>query len=83
LLIAGIIEARGCERFGMVANALPAGELKELYLDLTRAEARHHGLFVELARREFDKEVLRKRLDELLHAEAAIVPSLPLRAAVH
>jgi tRNA-(ms[2]io[6]A)-hydroxylase len=83
LLIAGIIEARGCERFGMVANALPAGELKELYLDLTRAEARHHGLFVELARREFDEEVLRKRLDELLNAEAAIVPSLPLRAAVH
>ena len=28
LLVAGVVEARGCERFGMVGRALPAGELK-------------------------------------------------------
>jgi tRNA-(ms[2]io[6]A)-hydroxylase len=83
LLIAGVIEARGCERLNLVADALPEGDLKDLYLDLARAEARHHGLFVRLAKLCFDAEVVRERLDELLEAEAAIVAQLPLRAAVH
>ena len=83
LLLAGIVEARGCERFALVADALPAGELKDMYVDLTRAEARHHGLFVQLARRLFDEAGMRARLDELLDAEAGIVASLPFRAAVH
>jgi tRNA-(ms[2]io[6]A)-hydroxylase len=83
LLVAGIVEARGCERFGLLADALEPGELKELYVDLTRAEARHHALFVQLARRSFDESVVRARLDELLDAEAAIVGLLPFRAAVH
>lgn len=83
LLLAGIVEARGCERFALVADALPPGELKDMYVDLTRAEARHHGLFVQLARRLFDDGLVRARLGELLDAEADIVASLPFRAAVH
>ena len=34
LLIGSIVEARGCERFGRVADALPAGELK-FYMAIT------------------------------------------------
>jgi tRNA-(ms[2]io[6]A)-hydroxylase len=83
LLLAGIVEARGCERFGLVAEALPMGELKDLYVDLARAEARHHGLFTTLARRMFEEGAVRARAAELLDAEAAIVKSLPIRAAVH
>jgi tRNA-(ms[2]io[6]A)-hydroxylase len=83
LLVAGIIEARGCERFGLVGEALPPGELKDFYRDITRSESRHHALFVTLARRSFGDELVRARLDELLDAEAAIVTKLPLCAAVH
>jgi tRNA 2-(methylsulfanyl)-N6-isopentenyladenosine37 hydroxylase len=83
LLLAGIVEARGCERFGLVADALPPGELKDLYVDLTRAEARHHGLFVQLARGLFDDAVVRARIGALLDAEAEIMAALPFRAAVH
>jgi len=83
LLVLAIIEARGCERFGMVANALEPGPLKEFYADITRSEARHHGLFVRLAREYFPAERVQARLDELLDGEAAIIDRLPFRAAVH
>lgn len=83
LLVLGIVEARGCERFGLVAEALEDGDLRELYRDITRSEARHHGLFVRLAREYFPSERVERRLGELLDAEAELVASLPLRAAVH
>ncbi|BFM06423.1 tRNA-(ms[2]io[6]A)-hydroxylase [Halioxenophilus aromaticivorans] len=83
LLVAGIIEARGCERFGLVAEALPTGDLKQFYDAITRSEARHHELFIELAERYFTANVVQGRLDELLDFEANIVAELPLRVALH
>jgi tRNA 2-(methylsulfanyl)-N6-isopentenyladenosine37 hydroxylase len=83
LLIAGVVEARGCERFGLVAGALEPGPLKDFYVSIATSEARHRGLFVELAREYFDAETVDQRLDQLLDAEALIVGELPLRPAVH
>ena len=83
LLMAGVVEARGCERFGMVAQGLPQGELKEFYLEIERSEARHHGLFHRLARLYFDEATVQSRLDSWLDAEAEIVSTLPLRPALH
>ncbi|HYT32153.1 MAG TPA: tRNA-(ms[2]io[6]A)-hydroxylase [Thermoanaerobaculia bacterium] len=83
LLVSGIVEARGCERFGLVAEALPAGALKDFYETLTAAEARHRGLFLRLARVYFDEATIAQRLDQLLDVEAGILSELPLRAAVH
>jgi tRNA-(ms[2]io[6]A)-hydroxylase len=83
LLVAGIVEARGCERFGLVAEALPAGPMKEFYRDIASSEARHRGLFTRLARFYFDEETVARRADELLDAEARVIAALPLRAAVH
>ncbi len=83
LIIPGIVEARGCERLSMVTEALPEGSLKETYLEVTRAEARHHALFFRLARRYFAAEEVKSRAEELLSAEARIVATLPLRPAVH
>lgn len=82
LLTAGIVEARGCERFGILAGALD-GEIGAFYRDITRSESRHHALFVQLARTCFPDERVRARLDELLDAEAEIVAALPPRPAVH
>ena len=83
LIVPGIVEARGCERLQMVANAMNEPELKETYMDLARAESRHHGLFFRLAREYFSESVVQSRADVLLDAEAQIVAALPLRAAVH
>ena len=85
LLVAGIVEARGCERLFMVAEALRLKEspLADPYLGLARAEARHHGLFFRLARACFTDDVIDARAAVLLDYEAELVKRLPHRAAVH
>lgn len=83
LLIGGIIEARGSERFGLIAEALPAGSLKNFYQSITRSELRHKDLMVDLALQYFDQDMVESRLGELIDIEAAIVAQLPLRAALH
>lgn len=83
LLVAGILEARGCERFGLIAAALPEGPMKDFYREISRSEVRHQGLYLDLARRYFVSPVIEARLEELLEAEARIVAELPPRAALH
>jgi tRNA 2-(methylsulfanyl)-N6-isopentenyladenosine37 hydroxylase len=83
LLVAGVLEARGCERFGLIASALPPGPLRTFYGDITRSESRHQDLFVRLALRYFDPATVKERLEELLEAEARIISDLPPRAALH
>lgn len=83
LLIGSIVEARGCERFGLIADALPQGELKQFYRAITESEARHEDLFIDLARTYFDQPTIDQRMDELLNAEAAIVADLPIAAVLH
>ncbi len=83
LLVAGILEARGCERFGLIASALPAGPLKDFYREIARSEARHQDLYVRLALLYFDPAAVEARLEELLEAEGRIVADLPPRAALH
>jgi tRNA-(ms[2]io[6]A)-hydroxylase len=83
MLVAGIIEARGAERFGMIADALPAGQLKRFYRSITRSETEHQGLFITLAELYFDSTTIGARLDDLLLIEAEIVRKLPVRVALH
>jgi tRNA-(ms[2]io[6]A)-hydroxylase len=83
LLVFGIVEARSCERFTLLAEAVPDAALRAMYEDLTRAEARHHSLFVRLAHDVVPARLVAPRLDALLAAEAEIVAALPPRAAVH
>jgi tRNA-(ms[2]io[6]A)-hydroxylase len=83
LLVAGIIEARGAERFGLVADALPQGQLKRFYRTITQSEEGHEKLFIDLAEFYFDAAEIRPRLEELLEAEAEIISALPHRPALH
>ena len=83
LLIGGVIEARGYERFSLVSQALPEGPEKEFYAQIAASEKTHKNLFVELAYEYFDKADVDIRLDELLIAEAEICSKLPFRAALH
>jgi tRNA 2-(methylsulfanyl)-N6-isopentenyladenosine37 hydroxylase len=82
LLVAGVIESRGAERFRLLANALPP-DLAPLYADFARSESRHAGLFVRLAKLYFAEAEVASRLEQLQVAEADIMRSLPLRPALH
>jgi tRNA-(ms[2]io[6]A)-hydroxylase len=83
LLVGGIVEARGCERFTLLSRALEAGELKDFYLRFAAAEARHRGVFFRLAELYFDAQEVATRADFLLRAEAELIAKLPIRAAFH
>ena len=83
LLIFGITEARGCERFGMIADALPLGSLKVFYEGITASEARHHQVFLDLALQAFSEAAVFERLDTLLELEGKVVSKLENRPALH
>ena len=83
LLVSGIVEARGCERFGQLAEALEPGKLRDFYREISRSESRHHAVFHRLARSYFDSPVVEQRQSELLDREAEILQALPVRPVVH
>ncbi len=83
LLIFGIVEARGCERFQLVGKHIQDRALADYYTGLAASEAKHHVLFTRLAREYFPLSDVTQRLDTLLDEEAAIVDSLKIRPFVH
>ncbi|HBE69226.1 MAG TPA: tRNA hydroxylase [Planctomycetaceae bacterium] len=73
LLVAGLIEARSCERFSLLAKHIDDTELAEFYNSLFESEARHHTTYVRLAKQFAADEVVRDRLAELSAAESEII----------
>jgi tRNA-(ms[2]io[6]A)-hydroxylase len=73
LLVAGLIEARSCERFGLLRDRLADRELAEFYGGLFESEARHHATYVRLATMYGDEESVRERLAQLSSAESEIL----------
>jgi len=73
LLIAGLIEARSCERFSLLAEHVSDPELADFYRSLFESEARHHTTYVRLAKQFADEQSVRERLLVLAQQEAAII----------
>jgi tRNA 2-(methylsulfanyl)-N6-isopentenyladenosine37 hydroxylase len=73
LLVAGLIEARSCERFGLLAERLADRELAAFYGSLFESEARHHSTYVRLAKEFQPEDAVRQRLSDLAAREAAII----------
>jgi len=73
LLVAALIEARSCERFGLLRDRLADQELAEFYGSLFESEARHHSTYVRLAKQFQPEEMVSLRLAELAAAEAEII----------
>ncbi len=83
LLIAGIIEARSCERFDLLRKRMQDAELAEFYGSLFESEARHHSTYVRLAMMFQDESSVRARLQELATAEAEIIAQGNSRPRMH
>jgi tRNA-(ms[2]io[6]A)-hydroxylase len=73
LLVAGLIEARSCERFDLLRKHVKDAELAAFYDSLFESEARHHSTYVRLAKTFAADDVVDRRLDELAAEEARIV----------
>lgn len=83
MLISSVIEARGAERFHILAETLKDPALKEFYERLWKSEAKHAHQFAHLLLKEFDASLVYPRLEELVAIEADILPKLEVRAAMH
>ena len=73
LLVAGLIEARSCERFSLLADHVTDPELRDFYSSLFESEARHHSTYVRLACDFAPTEAVHERLHQLADAEAVII----------
>jgi tRNA 2-(methylsulfanyl)-N6-isopentenyladenosine37 hydroxylase len=86
LLLAGaLIEARSCERFGLLGARLQP-PLARFYAELERAEARHCALYLELAEAASAESGLaawRVRLAELAAVEAGLIVSADRQLRFH
>ncbi len=73
MLVAGLIEARSCERFDLLRNGIGDKELARFYDSLFESEARHHTTYVQLAMHFAPEAEVLRRLEELAEAEAGIL----------
>ena len=70
MLCCSLIEARSCERMKLLSEHHPDAELARFYKDLLASEARHHGIYVNLATQAAPRDQVEARLRELAVAEA-------------
>ncbi len=83
LLAAAVIEARGRERFALIAAHVGDAGLRRFYRSIARSEARHGGLFVELAGDIAAPKTVAAGLARWTAIEAEVIDSLPVRPALH
>jgi tRNA-(ms[2]io[6]A)-hydroxylase len=86
LLVGALIEARSCERFRLLADALAlrGDALASFYEDLFACEARHYTTMVDLAAEvRGDEGAVRARLAVLARAEGEIAARLGVRPTIH
>ena len=69
-IIAGLIEARSHERMTLLSIHSPDLELRDLYADLLKSEARHFGVYWKLADERFNRNILTSRLEALARVES-------------
>lgn len=83
LLVAAVIEARGTERFGLIAKYHQDEQMQKFYRALEKSEAGHHLLFLDLANKFFPSEAVDQRWQEWLDIEAKTMLAQPVRARLH
>lgn len=84
LMISALIEARSCERFKLLGEAVQNdAELKKLYRGLWASEHGHYRTFIQLAEQILPEKAVAKRWNEMLDAEAALIERQPAGPRMH
>lgn len=79
LLLAGLIEARSCERFRLLSLEINDADLRHFYHKLMISEATHYRLFLDLAEYYFDKDTVKIRWEEWLEYETKVLQEIEVR----
>ena len=83
LLIASVVECRGAERFGLIAEHARDSHIRDFYPRLRKGELKHGHVFVEFALRYADANTVYTRLEGFMAEEAQIMLGLDFRPALH
>lgn len=85
LLVAAVIEARSCERMGLLAREFADvdAELADFYTELVAAEARHEVLYFEIAESIAGAGAAARRWREIAAHEAEVLAGLPWAPRLH
>jgi len=83
LLSGAVIEARGEERFCLLAENLSDQALRSFYARISASEARHFCLFLDLADQYFHRKTVEDRLSEWIEIEKLAIESLPITNRLH
>ena len=86
LMISALIEARSCERFQLLGDAVelaPDAELQKLYRNLWASEHGHYRTFIQLAEQILPAKDVATRWDQMLDAEAALIQQQPPGLRMH
>jgi len=83
LLLAALIEARSCERFRLLSEALEDPDLREFYRKLMISEAGHYAMFLGFARQYGERKEVDQKWDSLLEFEAQLMKNLGNQQLIH
>ena len=83
LLYAALIEARSCERFRLLSEALEDKELATFYRNLMVSEANHYTMFLGFARQYGERKEVDKKWQALLDFEAEVMKDLGTNETIH
>ncbi|MCA1764410.1 MAG: tRNA-(ms[2]io[6]A)-hydroxylase [Flavobacteriales bacterium] len=83
LLMAGMIEARSCERFRVLSEEIADEDLRSFYRGLMASEARHYTCFLRFARKYGGKIDVDKRWKEFLSFEGKLMEKYGKSETIH
>ncbi|HEX8916691.1 MAG TPA: tRNA-(ms[2]io[6]A)-hydroxylase [Humisphaera sp.] len=89
LMISALIEARSCERFQLLGQAVRdddagfGGELRKLYRGLWASEHGHYRTFIQLAEQVLPEREVAERWNHMLDAEAELIRTQPAGPRMH
>lgn len=83
LLIAGLIEARSCERFKVLSENIKDEELSRFYANLMKSEAMHYTMFLALARQYGEAYRVEEKWNGLLEFEAVVMKDFGNKEQIH
>jgi tRNA-(ms[2]io[6]A)-hydroxylase len=83
LIVAGLIEARSCERFVLLAEHLEDREMATLYADLIECEIGHTELFIDLVYESYPGGVGERRIEQLFELEGEVIGRMPFSYRMH